>query len=212
MRKQAQLKSDEVSNEQQTAENQQTSESTKSGGRKRQKRESSQELPVPQAIASLAISALAIGNSVDTILRKAGADIGLADWALLQALSTQTEPQLMGKLGSEMGVTRQRIQKQIDELQKSGLVSVSTAADDKRARHVALTPVGQKMLEATADLWAQQLAKTDAFANIKNQATGQRRVERIASLLSRLLRSEIKASVADKKAQKASTETQQNPQ
>jgi DNA-binding MarR family transcriptional regulator len=212
MRKQAQLKSDEASNEQQTAENQQTSESTKPGGRKRQKRESSQELPVPKAIASLAISALAIGNSVDTILRKAGADIGLADWALLQALSTQTEPQLMGKLGIDMGVTRQRIQKQIDELKKSGLVSVSTTAEDKRSRHVALTPAGQKMLEATADLWAQQLYKTDTFADLKSQSLIQRRVERIASLLSRLLRSEIKASVADKKAQKASTETQQNPQ
>ncbi len=172
----------------------------------RKKRQAAAELPIPEAVSALAISALAISNAADTILRKADAKFGLADWAVLSALGAQPEPQLLGKLGMDLGVTRQRIQKQTDELQKSGLVSVSATAEDKRSRHVALTPAGKEALAATASLWALEMAKTPHLGEMKSQAMVQRRVDRIAHSLNRTLRSDKKEAMAAKKAAKSASE------
>lgn len=165
------------------------------------------ELPVPEAISNLAVSALAIANAADTILRRGGANFGLADWALLRALGAKSEAQLMGKLGIDLAVTRQRVQKQVDELQKAGLVSVSASADDKRSRHVALTPAGQEALAAAANLWSLELAKTPLLGEMKSQAMVQRRVDRIAHSLNRTLRADKKEAMAAKKAAKSDSQS-----
>ena len=98
MKKQAHLKSNEASTEQKADATAQSGASADQSGKARRKKSEAPELPVPQAIASLAISALAISNSADTILRKAGADFGLADWALMQTLGAQAEAQTVGWL------------------------------------------------------------------------------------------------------------------
>jgi len=164
-------------------------------------------LPMPEAVSALAFSALAISNAADTILRKADAKFGLADWALLTALGAQPEAQTMGKLGMDLGVTRQRIQKQTDELQKSGLVSVSATEEDKRSRNVALTPAGKEALTATVSVWAAELLKSPNLGEMKGQAMVQRRVDRIATSLNRTLRADKKEAIAAKKAAKSSSES-----
>lgn len=175
----------------------------------RKKREPAPALPIPEAISALAFRALAISNAADTILRKADAKFGLADWALLSALGAQPEAQPMGKLGMNLGVTRQRIQKQTDELQKSGLVSVSATEEDKRSRNVALTPAGKEALTATASVWAAELLKSANLGEMKGQAMVQRRVDRIATSLNRTLRADQMKAMAAKKAAKSSSETPQ---
>jgi len=172
----------------------------------RKERQAVPELPIPEAVSALAISALAISNAADTILRKADAKFGLADWALLSALGAQAEAQSMGKLGMDLGVTRQRIQKQTDELQKSGLVTVSATEDDKRSRHVTLTSAGKEALAATASVWAAELVKSPHLGEMKSQAMVQRRVDRIATSLNRTLRADKKEAMAAKKAAKSATE------
>jgi len=172
----------------------------------RKKREPAPELPMPAAVSALAFSALAISNAADTILRKADAKFGLADWALLSALGAQPEAQAMGKLGMDLGVTRQRIQKQTDELQKSGLVSVTATEDDKRSRHVSLTPAGKEALVATDSAWAAELLKSPHLTEMKGQPMVQRRVDRIATSLNRTLRADKKEAIAAKKAAKSSSE------
>lgn len=180
---------------------------TPSGPAAARKKVQAPELPVPEAISSLAVSALAIANAADTILRKSGANFGLADWALLRALGAKSEAQLMGKLGIDLAVTRQRVQKQVDELQKAGFVSVSASADDKRSRHVALTPAGQEALAAAANLWSLELAKTPLLGEMKSQAMVQRRVDRIAHSLNRTLRADKKEAMAAKKAAKSDSQS-----
>jgi len=180
--------------------------STDTKGLPRKKRELLPELPMPEAVSALAFSALAISNAVDTILRKADAKFGLADWALLSALGAQPEAQPMGRLGMDLGVTRQRIQKQTDELQKSGLVSVSATEGDKRSRNVALTPAGKEALTATVSAWAAELLKSPNLGEMKGQAMVQRRVDRIATSLNRTLRADKKEEMAAKKAAKSSSE------
>ena len=172
----------------------------------RKKREPAPALPIPEAVSALAFSALAISNAADTILRKADAKFGLADWALLSALGAQPEAQPMGKLGMDLGVTRQRIQKQTDELQKSGLVSVTATEEDKRSRNVTLTPAGKAALTATVSVWAAALLKSPHLGEMKGQTMVQRRVDRIATSLNRTLRSEKKETMAAKKAAKSSSD------
>jgi len=179
---------------------------TDTKGLPRKKREPAPALPIPEAISALAFRALAISNAADTILRKADAKFGLADWALLSALGAKPEAQTMGKLGMDLGVTRQRIQKQTDELQKSGLVSVSATEEDKRSRNVALTPAGKEALTATVSVWAAELLKSPNLGEMKGQAMVQRRVDRIATSLNRTLRAEKKETMAAKKAAKSSSD------
>jgi len=113
----------------------------------------------------------------------------------------------MGKLGMDLGVTRQRIQKQTDELQKSGLVSVSATEEDKRSRNVALTPAGKEALTAIVSVWAAELLKSPNLGEMKGQAMVQRRVDRIATSLNRTLRADKKEAIAAKKAAKSSSES-----
>ena len=170
------------------------------------KREPAPALPIPEAVAAFAFSALAISNAADTILRKADAKFGLADWALLNALGAQPEAQALGKLGMNLGVTRQRMQKQTDELQKAGLVSVSATEEDKRSRNVALTPAGKQALTATVSVWSAELIKSPYLGEMKGQAAIQRRVDRLANSLNRTLRADKKEAMAAKKAAKSSSE------
>lgn len=153
-------------------------------------------------IPALAITALAIANATDTILRNAGNSFGLADWAILSALAAQPAPQPMGRLIVSLGVTRQRVQKQIDDLQKSGLVNVEGSAEDKRVKIVSLTDAGRSALVATSDLLTEQLSKSQLFGETKSMVAVQRRLGRIATSLGRMMRSELQVTAAAKKAAK----------
>jgi len=159
---------------------------------------------VISSIPQLAITALAIANATDTILRNAGNEFGLADWALLNALAAQSTPQPMGRLIVSLGVTRQRVQKQIDDLQKAELVNVEGAADDKRVKNVTLTDAGRRALLATSNSLTDQLSKNQEFGEMKNLVAVQRRLSRVALTLSRMMRAEVQATGAAKKAAKLS--------
>jgi len=154
------------------------------------------------AIPELAITALAIANATDTILRNAGSSFGLADWAILSALAAQPTPQPMGRLIVSLGVTRQRVQKQIDDLQKAGLVNVEGSAEDKRVKNVALTDAGSAALLATSGLLTDQLSKSQFFGEMKSMVAVQRRLGRLATSLGRMMRSELQVTAVAKKAAK----------
>jgi DNA-binding MarR family transcriptional regulator len=171
-----------------------------------EKLESAPALPAPEAVSSLAFSALAISNAADTILRNADAKVGLADWALLSRLGATPEGQPMGRLDTVLGVTRQRIQKQTDELQRAGLVNVYALEGDKRSRHVSLTPAGKEALTATLSVWTAWFLKTPELGEMKGQDVILRRVERLANSLNRTLRSESREAISASQAAKPSSE------
>jgi DNA-binding MarR family transcriptional regulator len=159
-------------------------------------------LSAVNAIPQLAISALAIANATDTILRSAGSSFGLADLAILNALASQPMPRPMGRLIVSLGVTRQRVQKQIDDLQKAGLVNVEDSADDKRVKNVSLTDAGSAALLATSGLLTDQLSKSELFSEIKALDVLQRRLGRLATSLGRMMRAELQVIGAAKKTAK----------
>ncbi len=145
-------------------------------------------------LAHIAISALAISNAAERLLRNAGAKYGLTDWALLQKLSTQDEAQPMGRLAQQLGMTRQRIQTQIDALADAKLVDVQGIADDKRVRNISLTQQGRTALTAIVALWTANLAKSDiAITAIKLDAV-RLRIDRVSLLLGRSVNRTIAAT------------------
>jgi DNA-binding MarR family transcriptional regulator len=109
----------------------------------------------------------------------------------------------MVRLIVSLGVTRQRVQKQIDDLQKAGLVNVEGSAEDKRVKNVSLTGVGSTALLAVSGLLTNQLSKSELFSEVKNMPLVQRRLGKLATSLGRMMRSELQVTAAAKKAAKA---------
>jgi DNA-binding MarR family transcriptional regulator len=69
-------------------------------------------------------------------------DLSISDWVLLRALSDHNGSS-MADLGRQVGVTRQRIHKQLANLQAAGLVSLARVAP----REPSLTKSGLKLVE-----------------------------------------------------------------
>jgi DNA-binding MarR family transcriptional regulator len=156
------------------------------------------QLPVAENFARIAASAQAIVNAADAILRDRGAQLGLADWALLQLLAAQSEPLPMGRIAVQIGVSRQRIQKQAEALAQAKYIQVQVTADDKRVRMVKLTRQGADALKAISAQWNDPLAKDEAPAKLKNLDVLRVRFQRIAHILGRVQRDNAQGSVPGK--------------
>lgn len=92
------------------------------------------------------------------------ADVGLtsARWQVLGAIHYAEEPQTVSWLARSMGLTRQAVQRIVNELEKDGLVSFKANPAHRRAQLVMMTRKGQAVY-AAADRrqtpWANALAK-----------------------------------------------------
>jgi DNA-binding MarR family transcriptional regulator len=156
------------------------------------------ELSVPDAISKLAISSQALVNVADTILRGANAGYGFADWALLQALSEQAEPQPLTRLSRRLGVTRQRIQRQMDQFLETGFISIDTSSEDKRVKNVALTAVGRKALDAISAAWTGRFSDMQAFGEMKRLVVVQRQIDRLNGVLQKMMKTQLRAQATEK--------------
>lgn len=92
------------------------------------------------------------------------ADIGLtsARWQVLGAIHYASEPQTVSWLARSMGLTRQGVQRIVNELEADGLVAFRANPAHRRAQLVMLTRKGQSAY-AAADRrqtpWVNVLAK-----------------------------------------------------
>src|SRR4051794_7152516 len=101
-----------------------------------------QRLTSHESLLRVAISAQAIAHGVETIMRERGADVPFADMVVLQQLANRSGASQMGWMARQLGVSRQRIQKQVDMLAQIGHVEVQVDSADRRARTIRLTPLG----------------------------------------------------------------------
>lgn len=92
------------------------------------------------------------------------ADIGLtsARWQVLGAIHFAPEPQTVSWLARSMGLTRQAVQRLVNELEAEGLVAFKANPAHRRAQLVTMTRKGQSTY-AAADRrqtpWVNTLAK-----------------------------------------------------
>lgn len=73
-------------------------------------------------------------------------DIGLtsARWQVLGAIALEDRPLTVAQIGRRMGLTRQAVQRLVNELEASGVLAFKENPDHKRARLVALTKQGER--------------------------------------------------------------------
>ena len=80
---------------------------------------------------------LAAGNRLT-----AGTGLTAARWQVLGAIALAGHPLTVAQIGRAMGLTRQSVQRLVDELEAAGFVHRTTHPDSRRARPVALTDRG----------------------------------------------------------------------
>lgn len=92
------------------------------------------------------------------------APLGLtsARWQVLGAIKTEGRPLTVAQIGRRMGLSRQAVQRIVNDLDRLGFVRLEDNPDHKRARLVALTPACvEKMgvLDEIQSAWARELAE-----------------------------------------------------
>jgi len=101
------------------------------------------------------------------------ADIGLtsARWQVLGGIAFSDEPRPVAWVAQDMGLSRQAVQRIVNDLQKAGLVELQPNPRHARAKLVLLTKEGQRCLAQAAERqanWVEELAKDLAPADIEN--------------------------------------------
>ena len=83
-----------------------------------------------------------------------------ARWQVLGAVEEEGRPITVAQIGRRMGLSRQAVQRLVNELKADGFVRLEENPDHKRARLVALTPMCLARLQALAEVqarWANEL-------------------------------------------------------
>jgi len=84
------------------------------------------------------------------------APLGLtsARWQVLGAVAQAAGGLPTAGIARNMGLTRQSVQRVVDDLSARGLVRLAPNPHHKRAKLVQLTPAGETAFAAASDLWA----------------------------------------------------------
>jgi len=125
-----------------------------------------------EALSDLIVEIFRINGRLLTAGDRLVADLGLtsARWQVIGAIAIAGQPQTVPAIARSMGLTRQAVQRLINELLADGLVEARTNPNHRRARLFSLTSVGTAAFEgATARQapWAEALAAGGAVAEIR---------------------------------------------
>ena len=93
----------------------------------------------------------------DRITEKYG--LSSARWKVIGALARAKSPLTVPQIARTMGQTRQAVQRLVDSMVNSGLLSLKDNPEHKRAKLVCLTEQGQDVFDALNDEWQVLAAK-----------------------------------------------------
>ncbi|MEM7354390.1 MAG: MarR family transcriptional regulator [Acidobacteriota bacterium] len=85
-----------------------------------------------------------------------------ARWKVLGAIDSSSRPIHVAQIARNMGLTRQAVQRIVNDLADQGLLTLSTNPDHQRARLVALTRRGAEVLGEIMEeqiQWSNELAE-----------------------------------------------------
>ncbi len=103
-------------------------------------------------------------------------DIGLtsARWQVLGGIAYSDEPRPVAWVAQDMGLSRQAVQRIVNDLKKAGLVELQPNPRHARAKLVLLTKEGQRRLAQASERqakWVEELAKDLDPEDIANAAS-----------------------------------------
>jgi DNA-binding MarR family transcriptional regulator len=109
------------------------------------------------------------------------ADVGLtsARWQVLGAMALSPVPLPVAHIARNMGLTRQAVQRLVNEMKRDGLVRFGANPHHQRAKLVLPTPLGQGAYEAAMKRqgpWASRLADGLSAKQIKTAASTLRTI------------------------------------
>lgn len=87
----------------------------------------------------------------DRITEKYG--LSSARWKVIGALARAKSPLTVPQIARTMGQTRQAVQRLVDSMVNSGLLSLKDNPEHKRAKLVCLTEQGQEVFQALDNEW-----------------------------------------------------------
>jgi DNA-binding MarR family transcriptional regulator len=99
---------------------------------------------------------IALGNRLSE-----GTGLTSARWQVLGAIALAGRPLTVAQIARTMGLTRQSVQRLVDELETAGIVRRTAHPESRRARLVALTDAGQSAyaeVEKRQRPWANRAA------------------------------------------------------
>jgi DNA-binding MarR family transcriptional regulator len=100
---------------------------------------------------------LAAGNALCD-----GTGLTSARWQVLGALAMAGEPRTVAQIARAMGLTRQGVQRLVDELEAMGVVRRVDDPESRRARPVQLTPRGESLFAEMVRRQRPWAARTSA--------------------------------------------------
>jgi DNA-binding MarR family transcriptional regulator len=126
---------------------------------------------------------LAVG---DTLV----ADLGLtsARWQVLGAISFSPVPLPVAHIARNMGLTRQAVQRVVDDMREDGLLRLEPNPHHRRASLVAMTPAGETAYRQASErqgIWAADLASGLSYEAIEAAGTLLRELQRRLDTASR---------------------------
>ena len=92
-----------------------------------------------------------------------------ARWQILGAIEAEDRPLTVAQIGRRMGLSRQAVQRVVNDLESNGFVSLEVNPDHKRAKLVVLTSLSFETLRELAELqiaWSNELAKNLSEKNL----------------------------------------------
>ncbi|HXQ16281.1 MAG TPA: MarR family transcriptional regulator [Caulobacteraceae bacterium] len=125
-----------------------------------------------EALSDLIVEIFRINGRLLAAGDRLVADLGLtsARWQVIGAIAIAGQPQTVPAIARTMGLTRQAVQRLINELMADGLVEARVNPNHRRARLFSLTRAGAAAFEgATARQapWAEALAAGGAVADFR---------------------------------------------
>jgi DNA-binding MarR family transcriptional regulator len=135
--------------------------------------------PPPEVCNCFAVRAAArhVTQSYDQILAPTG--LRTTQYSILARLKWKG-PLTINALAEDMVMDRTTLGRNILPLQRDGLITIKSAASDRRAKELRLTKAGEKRLEAALKGWSQAQARFEAVFGA-GRAADLRRLLRAAA-------------------------------
>jgi DNA-binding MarR family transcriptional regulator len=132
-------------------------------------------LPAPEECNCFAVRAAArhVSQSYDRFLAPTG--LRTTQYSILARLKRKG-PLTINALAEDMVMDRTTLGRNILPLQRDGLITIKSAASDRRAKELRLTKAGEKRLQEAFEGWSQAQARFDA-------AFGEKRAADLRTLL-----------------------------
>ena len=122
------------------------------------------DTPAGAAVTELILDIFRLNGRLLAAGDRLVADIGLtsARWQVLGAIALAAAPSPVAHLARGMGLTRQGVQRIVNELAAEGLVALAPNPHHRRAQLVLLTQTGRNAYQAASDRqvpWVNRLAE-----------------------------------------------------